>query len=391
VKFTPKGEITVHVRRAEPESGEIVPADVVPLHFSVTDTGIGIPAEKLHRLFRPFSQVDASTTRQYGGTGLGLAICRKLCGLMNGRIWAESVLGEGTTFSFVIQLRPTVVPLPAAVRRRRLELEGRRTLIVDDNVTNRRVLRLQVERLGLVVYEAGGADEAMAMLRHEPPFDLALLDHCMAETDGITLARDIQALPADRRPPLVFLPSISFNDQLDAATRGLFAAVVPKPIHFGQLFDAIGQVFGEDAPAPGADSAPAAEAPLGEVHPLRILLAEDHPVNQKVALKLLKQMGYRADVASNGLEVLDALSRQKYDVVLMDVQMPLLDGLEAARRIRAEMPERTQPRIIAMTANAMEGDREKCLESGMDEYLSKPIRVPQLRDALAHVSPLSAS
>jgi PAS domain S-box-containing protein len=393
VKFTPRGEVTVHVQRAEPEAGEEIPPGSHLLHFTVRDTGIGIPAEKLHKLFRPFSQVDASTTRQYGGTGLGLAICKKLCGLMQGRIWAESVQGEGTAFHFVVLLGPaSPAPLPhASAGRRRLEFEGRRTLIVDDNATNRRILRLQLERLGLVAYEAGGAAEALAMLRHEPPFDLALLDHCMAETDGLTLAREIQKLPLERRPPLVFLPSIHFSDQLDVETRSLFRAVVPKPIHFGQLEEAISQVFGQDIPVVPADPTPVVEAPLGEMHPLRILLAEDHPVNQKVALKLLKQMGYRADVASNGLEVLDALSRQNYDVVLMDVQMPLLDGLEAARRIRAELSPEVQPRIIAMTANAMEGDREKCLASGMDEYLSKPIRVPQLRAALAQVSPLSTS
>jgi CheY-like chemotaxis protein len=274
--------------------------------------------------------------------------------------------------------------------RRRPEFEGRRALIVDDNATNRHILRKQVERLGLVVTEAARAVEALELLRREPPFDIALLDHCMADADGIALAREMRNITGRATPPLIFLPSIAFNEQLDPPTRELFRAIVPKPIHFSQLFDAMGEVFGEAV----SDAAPAAaativEPPLGETHPLRILLAEDHPVNQKVALKLLKQMGYRADVASNGLEVLDALGRQTYDVVLMDVQMPLLDGLEAARRIRAEVPGGTQPRIIAMTANAMEGDREKCLEAGMDEYLSKPIRVPQLRAALAQVSPLS--
>jgi CheY-like chemotaxis protein len=212
----------------------------------------------------------------------------------------------------------------------------------------------------------------------------------MADADGISLARDIRAAAGPAAPPLIFLPSIAFNEELDPPTRDLFRAIVPKPIHFSQLFDAMGRVFGEtEGTTEPVVAAPVVEPPLGETHPLRILLAEDHPVNQKVALKLLKQMGYRADVASNGLEVLEALGRQTYDVVLMDVQMPLLDGLEAARRIRAEIPEGTQPRIIAMTANAMEGDREKCLDAGMDDYLSKPIRVPQLRGALAQVSPLS--
>ncbi len=388
VKFTTHGEITVQVRRAEPEPGETFDPETVPLHVAVIDTGIGIPAEKLHKLFRPFSQVDASTTRQYGGTGLGLAICKKLCGLMNGRIWVESEVGGGSTFHFVLQLRAATVPVTTPARRRRPELDGRRTLVVDDNVTNRRVLRLQGERMGLVVREADGAAQALDLLCHEPPFDLALIDHCMAETDGLTLARQIQEMPANRRPALIFLPSVTFNEELDPATRNLFRAVVPKPIHFGQLFDAIGEIFGK-ATAVEPAVRTVAEPPLGEVHPLRILLAEDHPVNQKVALKVLKQMGYRADVASNGLEVLDALGRQNYDVVLMDVQMPLLDGLEAARRIRAGFSADVQPHIIAMTANAMEGDREKCLESGMDEYLSKPIRPPQLRAALAHVTPLS--
>jgi CheY-like chemotaxis protein len=302
----------------------------------------------------------------------------------------ESAEGAGSVFHFVLHLREATGP--GAPAGRVPELEGRRVLLVDDSAVNRKILRLQVERLGMTVVEAASGADALTLLRHEAPFDLALVDHYMAEMDGVMLAREVRELSERVRPPLIFLPSVSMNERLGAATRELFRGVVPKPIHFAQLFDTICQVFSADAPqARPAPARPAPERPLGEVHPLRILLAEDHPVNQKVALKLLKQMGYRADVASNGLEVLEALGRQNYDLVLMDVQMPQMDGLEAARRIRATIVPAVQPRIIAMTANAMEGDREKCLEAGMDEYLSKPIRPAALKDALTQVRPLAQS
>lgn len=390
VKFTSRGEVHVEVRRADAEPG--ADPKTLPLHFVVRDTGIGIPVDKLHKLFQPFSQVDASTTRQYGGTGLGLAICRKLCSLMDGRIWVESTVGSGSTFHFTIVLATDPGSVPGIGNRPTPVLEGRRVLIVDDNATNRRILRLQVQRLGMQGVEAENGPEAMSLIERGPRFDLVLLDYHMSEMDGVSVARGISELPESRRPPIIFMPSVSPTEPVVVETRKLYHTVVSKPIHFSQLFDAICTVF-VDSPAvsaaPGAP--PLIDRALGERHPLRVLLAEDHLVNQKVALKVLKQMGYLADVANNGREVLEAVGRKTYDVVLLDVQMPEMDGLEAARRICASAPKGDRPRLIAMTANAMEGDRERCLDAGMDDYLAKPIRVPDLQESLARVVRRSAA
>ncbi|MBE2214679.1 MAG: PAS domain S-box protein [Opitutaceae bacterium] len=385
VKFTARGEVHVEIRRAAVE-GHVDPK-VLPVHFIVRDTGIGIPADKLHKLFQPFSQVDASTTRQYGGTGLGLAICRKLCALMDGRIWVESTAGGGSTFHFVLHLGVDPTAVHPGLARVAPVLEGRRVLIVDDNATNRRILRLQVQRLGMVGCEAESGARAFELLEREPRYDLVLLDYHMSEMDGIAVARGIRDLPADRRPPVIFMPSVSRAEAVVVEARELYHTVISKPIHFSQLFDAICAVFVTSSPVagPGASQPPLIDRALGERHPLRVLLAEDHMVNQKVALKVLKQMGYGADVATNGREVLEALGQKTYDVVLLDVQMPEMDGLEAARHICASASKDARPRLVAMTANAMEGDRDRCLEAGMDDYLAKPIRVPDLQEALARV------
>jgi CheY-like chemotaxis protein len=278
----------------------------------------------------------------------------------------------------------------ASVPRQPPQLEGRRVLIVDDSSTNRKILRLQVLRLGMEPEEAPGGAEALELINTRPPFDLVLLDYHMAGMDGVAVARAISELRGRPRPPVIFLPSISRADAVVVGSKSLFHAIIAKPIHFSQLFDAICSVFVEaDAAVARGPEKPVIDRAMAEHHPLRLLLAEDHLVNQKVALKLLKQMGYRADVACNGLEALEALGRQTYDAVLMDVQMPEMDGLEAARRIRATMPAESRPRLIAMTANAMEGDRRRCLDAGMDDYLSKPIRVAELQDALSKVRPVS--
>jgi CheY-like chemotaxis protein len=311
---------------------------------------------------------------------------------MGGKIWVESAPGKGTTFSFTVLLRLGQGPVSSPHNRHAPELEGRSVLIVDDNATNRRILRVHVERLGMNVVEAASGQQALDILDERGCFDLALVDHHMAGMDGVTLARAIKRTDSLVHMPLVLLPSVSASDRDAKEVREMFNKVVPKPIHFSQLFDTLCGLLG-DAETPGMQkpSLPLFDGKMGERHPLRVLLAEDHIVNQKVALKILKQMGYRADVANNGLEVLEALNRQAYDVVLMDVQMPEMDGLEATRRIRADMPRAKQPRIIAMTANAMEGDREKCLAAGMDHYLCKPIRISELKDALVNVPQLSPS
>jgi CheY-like chemotaxis protein len=336
------------------------------------------------RLFQSFSQADASTTRRYGGTGLGLAISKRLAELMGGRMWAESEgAGKGSTFHFSIR-----VPLaePQAASRRDLigaqpGLSGKRVLVVDDNATNRKVLALQTAKWGMVPRETESPGEALRWLRGGERFDLAILDMHMPEMDGTELARQIRGVSSGM--PLVLFSSLGRREADD----GLFAASLAKPIRQSQLFDTLVSLLARDeAPKPSAAPVkPSMDRGMGARHPLRILLAEDNVVNQKLALRILQQMGYRADLASNGLEAVESVRRQAYDVVLMDVQMPEMDGLEASKRITTRWSAGERPRIIAMTANAMQGDRELCLQAGMDDYLTKPIRVDQLVEALQNV------
>ena len=348
------------------------------------DTGIGIPADRMNRLFQSFSQVDASTSRKYGGTGLGLAISKRLAEMMGGTMWADSRAGAGTTFFFTISA-PATAPLRARpdLDHGAPALAGKRVLAVDDNATNRRILRLQLERWGMQVRDTAVPDEALAWVRAGEPFELAVLDMLMPEMDGMALAKEIRTLRPASALPLILWSSLG---RQEAGAPELFAAQLAKPFKPSHFFDALITLFhGEARAAPSrpASLPPTGDPGLAQRHPLRILLAEDNMVNQKLALRLLAQMGYRADVAGNGLEAVAALQRQPYDVVLMDVQMPELDGLEATRRIRAAALPHGQPRIIAMTANAMQGDRELCIAAGMDDYIAKPIKVEELVGALA--------
>ena len=383
VKFTEHGEVVVTLdRRGEATS---------PLHFVVRDTGIGIPADRLGRLFQAFSQVDASTARKYGGTGLGLAVSKRLSELMGGTMWVESegVPGKGSAFHFTIEATPAVLPGEPRYRGHGEEpgLSGRRLLIVDDNATNRRILTLQTVGWGMLPRTTGSPHEALAWVREGEVLDLAILDLHMPEMDGVELAVAIGALRAgspNPYPPLPLILLSSLGGHGQEIPAGLFAAALTKPIRPSALFDALtGIVAARQPTAPAAAAGrPALDPGMATRRPLRILLAEDNAVNQKLALRLLSQMGYRADVAANGIETIQAVVRQPYDVILMDVQMPEMDGLEATRQICARWAVGARPRIVAMTANAMRGDREMCLEAGMDDYLSKPIRLEELVAAL---------
>ncbi len=379
VKFTDAGEVVLTVSAAPAQGGE------VELTFAVRDTGIGLTPEGMGRLFQSFSQADSSTTRKYGGTGLGLAISRRLAELMGGRMWAESEgPGKGSTFLFTI--RAPAAELPTARQRELVgvqpELKGRRALVVDDNATNRRVLLLQTGKWGMPCKATGSPAEALQWLDAGEAFDLAILDMHMPEMDGLELAGRIRARHASL--PLVLFSSLGRREAGD--TEGLFGAYLAKPVRQSQLFDTlIGLVAHVEAPRETAPARPQIDPAMAARHPLRILLAEDNVVNQKLAMRLLQQMGYRADLASNGIEAVESVERQAYDVVLMDVQMPEMDGLEATRRIAARWRPEERPRIVAMTANAMQGDREMCLEAGMDDYLTKPIRVDRLVEALNQV------
>jgi CheY-like chemotaxis protein len=372
VKFTNKGEVVLTVA----SKGE-------QLEFAVRDTGIGLDEEGKTRLFQSFSQGDSSTTRKYGGTGLGLAISKKLAELMGGTMWVESAgPGHGSTFCFTI--RGPRADLPQGTRRdfvgAQPALRGRRILVVDDNATNRRILALQTAKWGMAVKDTEAPERALQILTRES-FDLAILDMHMPGMDGATLAARIREAGHDL--PLVLFSSLGHQE----ISEGLFAARLGKPLRQSQLFDTLMTLLVHDA-APrrvAAPPKPRIDAEMASHHALRILLAEDNVVNQKLALRLLQQMGYRADLAGNGLEAIECVARQTYDVVLMDVQMPEMDGFEASRQITTRWPAGQRPRIIAMTANAMQGDRELCLAAGMDDYVSKPIRVDELVAALISV------
>jgi CheY-like chemotaxis protein len=398
VKFTEAGEVVLTVRWeiAEPFSsgrhgaGSAGPQSAAPdgrstagasgvLHFAVRDTGIGLSEQTISRLFQKFSQADTSTTRKYGGTGLGLAISKLLAELMGGTMEVESAgPGQGSTFRFSIQT--PVVELPVGSRRdfsgEQPALKGKRILVVDDNATNRRILALQTAKWGLEVQDTEAPEEALRLLQRGR-FDLAILDMHMPQMDGSMLAARIRQ--AGHALPLVLFTSLGRREAGDA----VFAAILPKPLRQSSLFDTLAGLLAKDeSPRPVEAAKPKTDAHMAQRHPLRILLAEDNVVNQKLAVRLLAQMGYRADLASNGIEAIESIARQPYDLVLMDVQMPEMDGLEASRQINARWPDGGRPRIIAMTANAMQGDREECLAAGMDDYVTKPIRVADLVQAL---------
>jgi GAF domain-containing protein/CheY-like chemotaxis protein len=374
VKFTDNGEIVLTVQ----------PVADAQLEFSVRDTGIGLTPEQIGKLFQSFSQADSSTTRKYGGTGLGLAISKRLAELMGGTMWVTSTgAGGGSDFRFTIDARPAA--MPETTRRnysgQQPGLAGKRLLVVDDNATNRRILALQSAKWGMAPRDTELPEQALKWVQAGERFDLAILDMHMPGMDGIELAARLKEV--DAQMPMVLFTSLGHRE-LQAQADGLFRSVLNKPLRQSQLFDTLMNLLAHDDVPKRIQTLPkpAADGEMGRRHPLRILLAEDNVVNQKLALRLLQQLGYRADLASNGVEAVESVERQPYDVVLMDVQMPEMDGLEAARRITARWPSGQRPRIVAMTANAMQGDREECLSAGMDDYVTKPIRVERLVEAL---------
>ncbi|MFC5497580.1 response regulator [Caenimonas terrae] len=384
LKFTDQGEVFVSVRNSrQPAAG--APRSVL-LEVCVKDTGIGIPADKLDRLFQAFSQVDSSTARRFGGTGLGLAISRRLVEAMGGRMWVESEAGVGARFYFSL-LTEAALPVENGNAVPRPELRGKRALLVDDNVTNLRILSLQSGRWGMTHRACESPWAALAALEAGEHFDVVITDMHMPEMDGAAFARKVKAL----RPgmPIVLLSSVSMRQTPDAQ---LFASVLTKPARQLALFDALVAALPASQPVQRTAGARVSQfdSSLAERMPLRILLAEDNEVNRKVALRMLKGFGYNADVAGNGLEVLEALQRQRYDLVLMDIQMPELDGLEATRRIVRDVPSNIRPRIIAMSANALREDAEAAVHAGVDDYVVKPISVPMLRAALERSGELAA-
>jgi len=373
VKITEKGEVVLSVRAQAPADGR------TELVFAVRDTGIGIPPEAMGRLFRSFSQVDASTTRRFGGTGLGLVISKRLVEIMGGRMWVESEVGRGSTFFFTL----TIEAMPSKPRPYLGpgigNLAGKRLLVVDDNATSRRILTTLATGWGMATRAASTGEEALGWLRANEAFDVAVLDMQMPAMDGGMLAIEIRRLRTAAQLPMVMLSSLGHREFIEDPS--LFAVYLSKPTKASQLFDTLVEVLhARDFEEVHTFQAPDFST-ASIKHPERVLIAEDNAVNQKVALFILAKLGYRADVAGDGKEVLEALRRQSYDIILMDVHMPEMDGLEATRRIRqADAPDR--PWIIALTANAMYGDRELCLAAGMDDYISKPIKPEEMATAL---------
>ncbi len=397
IKFTDQGEVIVRVSCAEQDAAAAL------LHFDVVDTGIGMTPEQRDRLFKPFTQADSSTTRKYGGTGLGLAISRQLVELMGGRMDVESEPGKGSRFWFTMRMLRQ--PEGLAKRRRSPdELLGLHVLIVDDNATNRKILQSQVSSWGMHPRLAEDAFSGLDQLRESfeqgHPFDVALIDMQMPAMDGIQLARTLKSDPAFATFPLIMLTSLGAHGDRRKALAAGIASYLTKPVRQSHLFDAIASVMmsvvekraqeervraaaasaAASGQPGGAEAAPAGRRPL-------VLVAEDNAVNQKVATRLLEKLGYRADVVANGAEALEALTRIEYAAVLMDCQMPEMDGYEATAAVRRLENDRRHIPIIAMTAHAMAGDREKTLAAGMDDYVSKPVKTEELKAALARWAP----
>jgi len=358
------------------------------LHFSVRDTGIGIPLDRQSRLFKSFQQVDAATTRHYGGTGLGLAISKRLAELMGGRIWVESEAGQGATFHFTISTRAPAAATPPAWLNPQPQLAGRRVLVIEDNPTNRRIISHRGQQWGMKVQTADNRREALALLAQGDLFDAVILDWELPGQEGPALAEQIRKLPSGRCVPLLLLSAMRPSGEDAHPVREGMAVAIHKPIRPAQLLEALChalkvQTLREKKPPP----TPTLDPTLAHKLPLRVLLADDNPINQKVGLSVLSKLGYRADVVSNGREVLETLGQKPYDLLFLDVQMPEMDGLEAARQICQRWPADKRPRIIAMTGNAFVGDREKCLQAGMDDYISKPVRVGDLQSAIERWGP----
>lgn len=383
VKFTSAGEILVRVESESRTNNEVI------LHFSVSDTGIGIPVDKQSLIFGAFAQADGSTTRRYGGTGLGLAICSQLVEIMSGRIWVESEEGLGSTFHFTVPFGLPAVPQVSADHQH-VNLQGLRALIVDDNDTNRRILVAMLTRWQLQPEAVGSGAQALAALEHarqdDRAFSLVLLDACMPEMDGFAVAQQIRQRKENAATTIMMLTSI--DQQMSLArmrTLGLNSYMV-KPISRSDLFNAIQTAI--CSPGHEIDALPVAEPlqPAIPVKSLHFLLAEDNEVNQQLAVWILKKRGHTVTVVATGQEALDALAREQFDVVLMDVQMPEMNGFEATRIIRQnEQTTGGHVPIIAMTALAMKGDRERCLEAGMDEYCAKPIQPDQIFQTVAQL------
>jgi two-component system sensor histidine kinase/response regulator len=393
IKFTDEGEVDVHVILESEDSTAAV------MRFMVRDTGIGIPSPVMEQLFSPFVQADPSTTRRHGGTGLGLSIAKGLVEAMGGQMGAESAVGGGSKFWFTLPLRKGQ-HVPNELDRLELgTIAGVRVLGVDDSDTNRKVMAGMLDSWGCRHTEVGGAKEALAALRAAvadgDPYRVAVLDMCMPEMDGEELAQEIKTDPELVNTGLVMMTSVGARGDAARMEKVGFAAYLVKPVRQSHFYDCLAAVVGPEG-REGGTVAGDGGSPTGRIitrHTLaersrrraRILLVEDNLVNQKVALKALEKIGYAADKANDGAQALQATREKRYDLILMDVQMPVMDGMEATRQIRDAHSGSLNPAvtIVALTAHAMAGDKERCLNMGMDDYLAKPIKAAELQEVIS--------
>jgi signal transduction histidine kinase/DNA-binding response OmpR family regulator len=375
IKFTDEGEIFISVEKQSqtPEYCELL--------FSVKDSGIGIQKEKLLLIFEAFTQGETFASRRYGGTGLGLSIARHLVGLMGGKIWAESTPGRGATFFFTVKLRIADTPTTKLYIRGQIpELKGSKVLIVDSDPTSRQIFTVQFEGWGMKAYTAASAKEALRIIESEDSyFDLGILDMQASGLNGIELAQTIREIPFKGDMPFILVSSVGKVNDLP---KGLFDAQLSKPVKLTDLFELVLSVMSENRNRKKNVADHSVDKKLSDKLPLSILLAEDNFTNQELVVTLMRKMGYTIDAVENGRKALEIMETKSFDIILMDVQMPVMNGLEATQAIIAKYPESTRPFIIAITANAMPGDRERFLEAGMVDYLSKPIRFKDVQVVL---------
>lgn len=375
IKFTDEGEIFISAEKSASDS------DCCEILFSVKDSGIGITKEKLETIFEAFTQGESFATRRYGGTGLGLSIAKHLVGLMGGRMWAESVPGKGSTFYFTVRMKPAETGTTKLYIRGQIpELKNSKVLVVDNDPASRQIFTAQFDAWGMRAFTATTGKEALRIIDDQDSyFDLGLIDLHLPEMSGVELAKSIRDIPFKGDFPFILLSSIGKVTDLP---QDLFDAQITKPVKLAELFEYILSVISESRDRRRTIADHNFDKKLSDKLPLNILLAEDNMTNQELVVTLMKKMGYNVDAVENGRKVLDVMEHKSYDIILMDVQMPVMNGTEATAEILARYPEPDRPYIIAITANAMPGDRERFLECGMVDYLSKPIRFKDVQDVL---------
>lgn len=376
LKFTDSGEVFISV------SALLTASEEYEIQFSVKDTGIGIPPQKKNLLFQPFSQLNSSTTRLYGGTGLGLAISKKLAEFMHGKMWVESEEGKGSTFYFSIKAKAVPTQPKIHIKGVLPQMSGKKILIVDDNYTSRRILRILTEGWGMQPSETGSYKEALNWIEGGQDFDIGLIDLHLSEIDGLLFTHKIREKSQGKNFPVIIITSIGVKENDEIIKKLNIVKFIYKPVKQSLLYESILSEFISGADQiRKSESYVSIDSQLGNKYPLRVLLAEDNTINQKVTTKIMERLGYRIDVVANGLEVLEEVKKIHYDIILMDLHMPEMDGLEATRKLIREYGKE-RPVIVALTAFAMESDKEICLNTGMDDYLSKPVRIEEIQNLL---------